>query len=110
MHKLLVGSTLLGLVVSGCSNHQIDPARYRIYRPGLADGAAPSVASQPSRVSAAPVSDRPPDLSESTGSVSVQREHRPWPRVGTPEWYELQAEEAEQEKRVQQAIASICRC
>ena len=34
---------------------------------------------------------------------------RPWPRRGTPEWEQLQAEEIAREQRIKEVLSSICR-
>jgi hypothetical protein len=39
----------------------------------------------------------------------AQSRARPWPRVGTPEWQQIQVEDAERERRIQDAIQNICR-
>ena len=42
-----------------------------------------------------------------TGSVA--RSTRPWPRRGTAEWDQLQAEELAREQRIKEVLSSICR-
>lgn len=42
-------------------------------------------------------------------TVSSDAQHRPSPDVGTPEWDAQQAEEARQQKRLDEALKSICR-
>jgi hypothetical protein len=49
------------------------------------------------------------DPVETTGTIPQSRALRPWPRVGTPEWFEIQRQDAEREQRVQEAIRNICR-
>jgi hypothetical protein len=34
---------------------------------------------------------------------------KPWPSRGTPEWDQMQADEAERERKTEQAMRSICR-
>ena len=34
---------------------------------------------------------------------------KPWPRRGTPEWEQLQAEEIAREQRIKEVLSSICR-
>ena len=43
------------------------------------------------------------------GQEGVEVGVRPWPKRGTPEFEQLQAEEIEQENRAKAAIHSICR-
>jgi hypothetical protein len=42
-----------------------------------------------------------------TGSVA--RSIRPWPKRGTAEWDQLQAEELAREQRIKEVLTSICR-
>jgi hypothetical protein len=42
-----------------------------------------------------------------TGSIA--RSTRPWPKRGTPEWDQLQAEELAREQRIKEVLSSICR-
>jgi hypothetical protein len=44
-----------------------------------------------------------------TGSIGRPGEIRPWPRRGTPEWDQLQAEEIAREQRIKEVLSSICR-
>jgi len=49
----------------------------------------------------------PPNAGDITGSTG--RSSRPWPKRGTPEWDELQAEELAREQRIKEVLSSICR-
>jgi hypothetical protein len=51
-----------------------------------------------------PVPTHAGDITGSTG-----RSTRPWPKRGTPEWDELQAEELAREQRIKEVLSSICR-
>ena len=44
-----------------------------------------------------------------TGSIGRPADIRPWPRRGTPEWDQLQAEEIAREQRIKEVLSSICR-
>src|SRR5262245_18926144 len=47
------------------------------------------------------------NVGDTTGSVD--RSSRPWPKRGTPEWDQLQAEELAREQRIKEVLSSICR-
>jgi hypothetical protein len=40
---------------------------------------------------------------------SIDRSGRPWPKRGTPEWDQLEAEEIAREQRIKEVLSSICR-
>ena len=44
-----------------------------------------------------------------TGSIARSNEIRPWPKRGTPEFEQLQAEELARERRIKEVLSSICR-
>jgi hypothetical protein len=44
-----------------------------------------------------------------TASIARPNEIRPWPKRGTPEWNQLQAEELAREQRIKEVMSSICR-
>lgn len=106
-----MGLALAGFILSGCSNwHYADVAQWRQAHPAAADQSSrrvrtssPSPQATPSRVTAAR------GEVVTTGTVGESRPLKPWPKVGTPEWEQLQAEEAERERRVKEAVQSICR-
>lgn len=103
-----VGMILATLILGGCTNvHPVDTTQWRLYRPGM-ETEAPRRVKTASRPSPRVFAREADDEVQTTGTAQSPA-HRPWPRVGTPEWQELQAEEAERERRVQEAIQSICR-
>jgi hypothetical protein len=109
-----VGMILATLILGGCSSaHPIitnpaDTTQWRLYRPGMATAPVRRVnaaSRRPARVLARDTNDE----ALTTGTVAQSRALRPWPRVGTPEWFEIQRQDAERERRVQAAIRNICR-
>jgi hypothetical protein len=44
-----------------------------------------------------------------TGSIAQSNTIRPWPKRGTPEFDQLQAEELAREQRIKEVLSSICR-
>jgi hypothetical protein len=44
-----------------------------------------------------------------TGSIARSNDIRPWPKRGTPEFEQLQAEELAREQRIKEVLSSICR-
>jgi hypothetical protein len=122
MVRLLVTVWLMlaSALLSGCSSgQQPDWSQWREYRPAPGEESSPPIKrSSRSQQAASATAQAIPVLGdpESTGTVgrtagpSAQaRDIRPWPKRGTPEWEQLQAEEAQSEKRVRDAIGSICR-
>ena len=120
---LRAGLMLAHLVLFGCANRQeLDLTQWRDYQPATAEEV-----SRPVKTSANPPKVRSPqtmisyaadshDELESVGTVgrSIRpvdepKHMRPWPKRGTPEFEQLQAEEIEQENRVKAAIRNICR-
>jgi len=127
---------LTALILAGCANRQqVDLSQWRDYRPdtreeSLARGKV-TMRSEEALPTAKPpgtkVAMRSPEASNTrsatksdviesagtvglaTGAVDAPRHMRPWPKRGTPEFEQLQAEEAEREARVKEAIRSICR-
>jgi hypothetical protein len=49
------------------------------------------------------------NLGDVTSSIGRTSEIRPWPKRGTPEWDQLQAEEIAREQRIKDVLGSICR-
>jgi len=106
-----IGFALASSILAGCSNrHVIDLAELREHRLAARDDL-----SEPRKTSP-PQQQRmvsPPAGSTgdpaTTATIGRTREIRPWPKVGTPEWHQLQAEEAERERRITEAVNSICR-
>jgi hypothetical protein len=113
MMRLLVpiALTLAGGLVSGCSGgYHVDAAQYRQSQVATADV-------QPRRTTVAAPAPVPAPLTRTVGAGLIQNDGtvgdatqiRPWPKRGTPEYERLQAQESEQEKRVKDAVNSICR-
>jgi len=109
----LVGWVVTGVVLAGCSTgSRVDLAQFQRQR--LAKQEEPRLAQRtygPSRRSAtltarARATQEPV---ETTGSAGRADDAKPWPKRGTPEWDQVQADEAATERRVEQAIRSICR-
>ena len=105
-----IGFALTSSILAGCSNrHVIDLAELREHRLAARDDL--SEPRKPSPPQQGMVS--PPGISTgdpaTTATIGRTREIRPWPKVGTPEWHQLQAEEAERERRILEAVNSICR-
>ncbi len=123
------GLALAGLMLSACAGGPlVDRAELGQSRTGAVEAPARRVAHAPrprreSRQAQRPERARvagPADTAfaseapapvETTGSIGSHRanQHRPMPFVGTPEWQQLQAEEAERERRIQRAMQNICR-
>src|SRR5689334_20162993 len=102
---LAVGLTVLGLMVSGCSSYYVDAANYRQQRVVATDDPPPRarmVSSQSSRRAMAA------DVYE-TGTTGASDDIKPWPKVGTPEWERVQAQNDELERRARAATNSVCR-
>jgi outer membrane murein-binding lipoprotein Lpp len=112
---VLTGLTLAQLVLSGCSNRQqVDLTQWRDYRATTAASAKPSqVRSPQAMISHATEAHAEVEsvgtVGRSTGTIDGPKHLRPWPKKGTPEFEQLQAEEIEQENRAKAAIHSICR-
>jgi hypothetical protein len=49
------------------------------------------------------------DAGEITGSIARSDDIRPWPKRGTAEFDQLQAEELAREQRIKEVLSSICR-
>jgi len=49
------------------------------------------------------------DAGDITGSIARSKDIRPWPKRGTPEFDQLQAEELAREQRIKEVLGSICR-
>src|SRR5262245_55924537 len=108
---ILMGLAFANLILFGCSNwHHVDLAQVRQSRPTTAEP------SRHVKASSMPVQAKSTQATvfESVGVASKSgvsgesREIRPWPKVGTPEWEQLQAEEIERERRAKDALRSIC--
>jgi len=116
------GLLLVHLVLTGCSNRQqVDLTQWRDYRATPAEKWSRPVKSvkPPQGQSAQVVNSRRIDahdelesvgtIGRATGTIDGPKQLRPWPKRGTPEYEQLQADEIEQENRVNAAIHNICR-
>jgi hypothetical protein len=120
---VLAGLMLAQPVLSGCANrHQVDLTQWRDYHATTAEElprpvktpAKPSQARSP-QATVSRATDGHAEVEsvgtvgQATGTNDGPKHLRPWPKRGTPEFEQLQAEEIEQENRVKAAIGSICR-
>jgi hypothetical protein len=120
---VLAGLMLAQLVLSSCSSRQqVDLTQWRDYRDTTAKelsrplktSAKPSqVGSLQAKVSRATdahaVAESVGTVGRAAGTSDGPKHLRPWPKRGTPEFEQLQAEEIEQENRARAATRSICR-
>lgn len=120
---LPAGLMLAHLVLSSCSNRQqVDLTQWREYRattteelsrPVKTPSNSSQVGSPQAMIShATDARDEVESLEtvgQTTGTIDGPKHMRPWPKRGTPEFEQLQAEEIEQENKVRAAIHSICR-
>jgi Tfp pilus assembly protein PilP len=112
---VLVGLMLAQLVLSACSSRpQVDLTQWRDYRATTAASAKPlQVRSPQAMISHATEAHGEVEsvgtVGRSTGTIDGPKHLRPWPKHGTPEFEQLQAEEIEQENRAKAATHSICR-
>ena len=100
--KALLLIALSGILWNCSSRPEVIRTEVR-QRPSIKDGAAsePSVARR--RIEPAALN----NLGDITGSID--RSGRPWPKRGTPEWSQLEAEEIAREQRIKEVLSSICR-
>jgi hypothetical protein len=110
-----VGLTIATLILPGCANRQqqVDLTQWRDYRPDTREGSHQrtkvTMRSQEVPGAKSDVMESVGTVGRATGAVDGPRHLRPWPKRGTPEFEQLQAEEAEREARIRDAIRSICR-
>jgi|SRR5262245_14190673 len=99
---LLIG---LGVSLCGCgSRYGALPADTpQLQRTKHDPSPEPSVATQ--RVEPAALT----NAGDTTGSIARSDATRPWPKRGTPEFDQLQAEELAREQRIKEVLSSICR-
>ena len=111
-----VAICLLGVsaVVSGCAGgYYVDPADYVTNRPVRAQRIVASerdsaLAVQRSRTRLVEAA-RPKALG-TAGTTGRGNELRPWPKRGTAEWDQLQAEEAAREQRIERILRNgVCK-
>jgi len=100
--KALLLIALSGILWNCSSRPEVIRTEVR-QRPSIKDGAVsePSVAQR--RIEPAALN----NLGDITGSID--RSGRPWPKRGTPEWSQLEAEEIAREQRIKEVLSSICR-
>jgi len=106
-----VGLTLVSLIISGCSQwRQVDLAQLRQSQAVTAEKAARQVKVSSQSIQAkSPHATTVAERVETPGTVDQPTEMKPWPKIGTPEWQQLRAEQIEQDRRVKDAINNICR-
>jgi hypothetical protein len=126
-----VGLTIATLILPGCANRQqVDLSQWRDYRPETREestsrtkvtmrseevpgaksaGTKVAMRSQVTPGAKSDVVESTGTVGRATGTVDGPSHMRPWPKRGTPEFEQLQAEEAEREARIRDAIRSICR-
>ena len=102
---------LIGIAIfCGCSSRH-DAARTELLQQSPIKDEAPEPAVVGRRIEPAARNDSG-DVTSSIGRVGDNRpsgDIRPWPRRGTPEWDQLQAEEIAREQRIKEVLSSICR-
>jgi hypothetical protein len=104
----------MGVVISGCSSgYYVDPVDYLGKQPTtrervvLADRAPSRTARQ---TEAQPVATAPSGNSATIGTSVRGDTMRPWPKRGTPELEQLQAEEAERNRKIKELLRTgVCR-
>jgi hypothetical protein len=95
----------IGAILCGCSSrHDAVRAELR-QQPPIKDDEAPEGAVARRRIE--PTARN--DSGEVTSSIGRSGDIRPWPKRGTPEWDQLQAEEIAREQRIKDVLSSICR-
>jgi hypothetical protein len=100
---------LTAVILAGCSNqHYADLDQLRQQRLAADESRPQRSKSRPRRETTSRAVVTPDDVA-STGTVGRTRDIKPWPKTGTPEWHQLQVEEAERERRIRDAVNSICR-
>ena len=126
-----VGLTIATLTLPGCANRQqVDLSQWRDYRPDTREestsrtkvtvqsegvsgvksaGTKVAMRSQETPSVKSDVTESVGTVGRAAGPVDGPRHMRPWPKRGTPEFEQLQAEDAEREARIKDAIRSICR-
>jgi len=96
---LLIG---LGASLCGCGSRyaalHADPPR--VQRVKYDPSPEPAQRGEPATVT---------DAGDTTGSIDRSNATKPWPKRGTPEFDQLQAEELAREQRIKEVLSSICR-
>jgi Flp pilus assembly protein CpaB len=101
MHRVLIalGLAVAATALSGCLAHDVDRAYLRQLRVATVKPWPPA---HRIRASRAPVERTP-------RAVQADITMKPWPKRGTPEALQLDAEDKEREQRIQRVLRSICR-
>ena len=107
----------IGAILCSCSSrHDAVRAELR-QQPAIKDDEVPKRTAARRRIEPAAHSDssdvtstigRSGDIRPSS-DIKTSSEVRPWPKRGTPEWDQLQAEEIAREQRIKDVLGSICR-
>ena len=101
----------IGAILCGCSSgHEAMRTELR-QQPQIKDGEAPEPAVVRRRIESA-ARNGSDDVTSSigrSGDIRPSGDIKPWPRRGTPEWDQLQAEEIAREQRIKEVLSSICR-
>jgi hypothetical protein len=107
----------VGAILCGCSSgHEAMRTELR-QQPQIKDGEAPEPAVVRRRIEPA-ARNGSDDVTSSIGrfgdirpssDIKPSGDIKPWPRRGTPEWDQLQAEEIAREQRIKEVLSSICR-
>jgi hypothetical protein len=96
---LLIG---MGASLCGCASRQ--SMRAEVQQPRqMKHDVSPDPAAATQRAQPAALAD------DITGSTARSNDIRPWPKRGTPEFDQLQAEELAREQRIKEVLGSICR-
>jgi hypothetical protein len=105
---MLAGLALATVFLAGCSGgYYVDAAQMRQSRLAV-DDPPRRVSSRASRTRTARATTTRTDATAGAGKMG-SGDLGPSPKRGTPEWERAEAREREQEKRVNDAIRSICR-
>jgi hypothetical protein len=101
----------IGAILCCCSSrHDATRAELR-QQPPIKNDVAPETAVARRRIEPAARNDAG-DVTNTigrAGDIRPASEIRPWPKRGTPEWDQLQAEEIAREQRIKDVLSSICR-
>jgi hypothetical protein len=96
---LLIG---LGASLCGCASRH-EAMRAEVPQPQRVEQVSPEPAVATQRTQPAALT------GDITGSIARSNDIRPWPKRGTSEFDQLQAEELAREQRIKEVLSSICR-
>ena len=104
---------LIGIsaILCGCSSRHDAVRTELLQQPPIKDDAAAEGAVARRRIEPAARNDSG-DVTSSigrAGEIRPSSDIKPWPKRGTPEWDQLQAEEIAREQRIKEVLSSICR-